>query len=126
MRLEVRRVLALPFRKARLVDVKPSDLTLMEPMYEEPEIDTESAVEKFRREEEKRRLERTRLLSAPFRHMGAFIRGVGRNLLKVWTRSGFVKMQIQGKKGRYKLDRDGGWTLDEGRTLDRLLRVKPA
>lgn len=124
IRVEVRRMLALPFLKPRVIDAKPADVSLSTALYEQPTVNTVRPTEKLRLEQEKRQYERRRIFSAPFRHLFALIRRLTRTSVRVWTRGGFVKLHINGKKGRFKLDRDGGWALDEGRGIERLIRVR--
>ncbi|KAK3901248.1 hypothetical protein C8A05DRAFT_35074 [Staphylotrichum tortipilum] len=63
------------------------------------------------------------LLTAPFRDgakaFGTAITGLSR----AFTRSGFAKIRL-GKK-KYRMDAMGGWALDDGRALDRLMVAAP-
>jgi hypothetical protein len=64
--------------------------------------------------------------SQPIRHMARGISQLTHSLFKAmrrtWTREGFMDITIEGQK--YKLDMDGGWALDRGRALDRLVKVQ--
>jgi len=40
---------------------------------------------------------------------------------RTWTREGFMKLRLKGQT--YKLD-GGGWVLDRGKALDRLVTIK--
>ena len=115
IQIRLRRMLALPFIKPRVIEVPPADLTLYERLYDQPMLGAGYAVEE----------DSVGRWSAPFRRFAAASRTVARSLSKIWTRGGFVKMRVRDRRGGlYKLDRDGGWALDEGRGIDRLIRVK--
>lgn len=62
------------------------------------------------------------LLTSPFRHMARAFGTLFRTLHRSLTRAGFVNMEANGKK--YKLDVMDSWALEDGRALDRLVRVK--
>ena len=108
-------MLALPFIKPRVIEVPPADLTLYERLYDQPMLGPGYAGQE----------DSAGRWSAPFRRFSAASRRVAWGLSKIWTRGGFVKMRVRDRRGGvYKLDRDGGWALDEGRGIDRLIRVK--
>ncbi|KAI9823901.1 MAG: hypothetical protein M1832_002219 [Thelocarpon impressellum] len=72
--------------------------------------------------------ERTHLLSAPFRHASYALWRLLQTLGRVWTRDGFVKVFVRSSEGgrvrTLKLDVSGGWALDGGRGIERLVKVK--
>jgi hypothetical protein len=63
------------------------------------------------------------LLTAPFRDARKAFSGAWEGIVRSFNRGGFVKIQL-GKQD-YKLDVTGGWALDSGRAMDRLLPVRP-
>lgn len=63
------------------------------------------------------------LLTAPFRDARKAFSGAWEGIVRSFNRGGFVKIQL-GKQD-YKLDVAGGWALDGGRAMDRLLPVRP-
>ena len=67
--------------------------------------------------------EDTHIMTRPFRHMGRGAKQFYLATARTWFRDGFLKVQV--KKGKYKLDVSGGWALDGGRALDRLVVVRP-
>lgn len=80
-----------------------------------------------RRADEERRkrdheYEMNHLMTAPFRHawQGARVAWVG--IRRAFSREGFVPVEVDGQK--YKLDVTGGWALENGRALDRLVTIK--
>ncbi|ELQ44429.1 hypothetical protein OOU_Y34scaffold00087g7 [Pyricularia oryzae Y34] len=62
------------------------------------------------------------LLTSPFRHMARAFGTMFRTLHRSLTRAGFVNVEAQGMK--YKLDVMESWALEDGRALDRLVRVQ--
>lgn len=87
---------------------------------------TRERVAQKRAEEERRRsdylYDRSHILTAPFRHAGRAIAGAYREAARALIREGFAKVTVNGKE--YKLDATGGWALENGRVLDRLVSVR--
>ncbi|OAA58560.1 hypothetical protein SPI_06633 [Niveomyces insectorum RCEF 264] len=73
------------------------------------------------RREKAREYEMTHLMTAPFRHawMGAGV--AWRGIRRAFSREGFARVEVDGRY--YKLDVTGGWALENGRALDRLVTV---
>ena len=63
------------------------------------------------------------LMTAPFRDAGKAFRFAFAGIRRSFSREGFAKVKLG--KEEYKLDVMGGWALDEGRAMDRLLPVRP-
>ncbi|KAK3296092.1 uncharacterized protein B0H64DRAFT_163349 [Chaetomium fimeti] len=63
------------------------------------------------------------LMTAPFRDGRKAFSGAWDGIVRSFNRGGFAKIQLG--KGEYKLDVTGGWALDGGRAMDRLLPVRP-
>jgi hypothetical protein len=63
------------------------------------------------------------LMTAPFRDGRKAFGTAWRGIRRSFNREGFAKIQL-GKRD-YKLDVTGGWALDDGRAMDRLLPVRP-
>ena len=62
-------------------------------------------------------------MTAPFRHAGSAIGAAFTGLRRGLNREGFAKIKVNGIQ--YKFDVTGGWALDEGKALDRVLHVRP-
>jgi len=131
--IETRRLVPIPRQGfTRSILVTPEDLTMNHRLSApiSPTSPRPSAAERaeMKREAEKAlEYERNHLLSAPFRHASRAFFGMFKNIGRVWTREGFLKLDVQGiprGQGTYKLDVTGGWALDEGRALDRLVKAK--
>jgi hypothetical protein len=63
-------------------------------------------------------------LTQPFRHGGRELRTVWSGIRRASTREGWAYVNLKGARRQYKLDVSGGWALDHGRALDRLVNVK--
>ncbi|KAK4106773.1 hypothetical protein N658DRAFT_491399 [Parathielavia hyrcaniae] len=63
------------------------------------------------------------LLTAPFRDAGKAFGTAWRGIRRSFNREGFARIQLG--KQEFKLDVTGGWALDDGRAMDRLLPVRP-
>lgn len=68
--------------------------------------------------------ERTHIMSAGIRHTSRAFYGMFTAVRRAWTREGFLKLEVKGQL--YKLDVHGGWALDGGKAIDRLVVVKAA
>jgi hypothetical protein len=74
------------------------------------------------RKEKARQYELDHIMTAPFRHFVVGVKAAFRGMARALTREGFAK--IKTKKSELKLDVKGGWFLEEGKALDRLVHVK--
>ncbi|KAK4167584.1 hypothetical protein QBC43DRAFT_311018 [Cladorrhinum sp. PSN259] len=85
------------------------------------------AVREERAEIERKKAEReytmNHLMTAPFRDMGKAINYAFTGVRRSFNREGFTNINV-GKK-TFKMDVTGGWALDNGRAMDRLLPVRP-
>ncbi|KAI9849598.1 MAG: hypothetical protein M1837_002723 [Sclerophora amabilis] len=83
-----------------------------------------SRKEAVRAQEAEMMYERDHIMSAPFRHFSQACFRMVTALRRVWTKEGFTKMRVQGRTAVWRLDGNAGWMLDEGRAVDRLIKVK--
>lgn len=63
------------------------------------------------------------IMTAPFRDAAKAFGTAFGGIKRSFSREGFAKIQLG--KQEYKLDVTGGWALDDGRAMDRLLPVRP-
>ncbi|KAK5664114.1 hypothetical protein OQA88_329 [Cercophora sp. LCS_1] len=76
-----------------------------------------------REEKEKRReYDRTHLMTVPFRDGKRAVSTMWGGLRRAFHREGFMDIKLDGQK--YKIDVLGGWALENGRAIDRVLAVK--
>ena len=69
-----------------------------------------------------REYEMNHLMTAPFRHAGQGAQSAWSQIQRAFSREGFVPVLVNGD--RQKLDVTGGWALENGRALDRLVTLK--
>ncbi|KAI9777924.1 MAG: hypothetical protein M1839_008459 [Geoglossum umbratile] len=126
IRIDLRRTIPLPFLPPHNILVPSTSLSLSAPLYIPPPAPLTPAQrrEAIAQEARQREIERTKILTAPFRHFWYFFTRMMRGLVRVWSREGFVKVKIDGKAGVWRIDREGGWMLDEGRGIDRVVKGK--
>lgn len=123
----LRKMFPMPFFPARKLYVKPEDIVLPQQIAAPlPNLSREE-MRAFRLEKEARRkeeleYERSHLLTSPFRHMNRAFFNAFKGIRRTWMRDGFVKVGVKGKI--YKMDVHGGWALDGGKVLDRLVKVR--
>ena len=99
------------------------DVILSEFLYRAP---TKSSTAEFvaaRREEDRwREIAKKNLMTLPFRQASYWIwRGFVLMKNVVW-KDDFIHVQVVGKNGTFKFDRNAAWALDDGRALDRLVK----
>jgi hypothetical protein len=124
--IELRKMFPLPFFPARKIIADPKDMTLSRRIYEPPADPRQYAAERL---EIRRRLEREQeeerrksIWWRPLRDANRAFYKLFMAMRLVWTRESFLQLEVRQQK--YKLDIGGGWALDEGKALDRLVPVK--
>ncbi|KAK7951724.1 uncharacterized protein PG986_007452 [Apiospora aurea] len=124
----VRRLTPIPGFPLKRIVVEPNEVIMKTPLFH-PKKPEPTEIEKMRmgREWEKRKKEqqqynRDHLMTAPFRDgawvIGQFFNAIRRGL----TGEGFAPIEIKG--GKYKLDIVKGYALEDGRALDRIVRIE--
>ena len=124
--LQIERTPILPFKRRKLVIVPPSDVTISSPLFNnDAEQKMEATIAGIaRRDERLRAFAQTNLLTLPFRQAGYWMwRGI-MGIRSVFTKGGFHYLHVRGKNRVWKLDKDPAWALDDGKALDKLVRIK--
>jgi hypothetical protein len=127
LEVELRKMFPMPFFPARKLYVAPGELRINYPLapVEKRVSAAEVSARRLQEEVERQRqleYERSHLMTTPFRQMNRLAFEMFRAIRRTWTREGFLKIDIKGKT--YKVDITGGWALDGGKALDRLVKVK--
>ncbi|KAK6210307.1 hypothetical protein QIS74_11891 [Colletotrichum tabaci] len=65
--------------------------------------------------------DKNHLMTVPFRHAGKGFKAAWYGVRRAITKEGFMKMEAGGHK--LKLDVASGWALDDGRAIDRLVKI---
>ncbi|KAK0669623.1 hypothetical protein QBC41DRAFT_364561 [Cercophora samala] len=112
----------LPFRMASMFEYnKKIGVPMEEPLSMAEQVRKQrAAIEAAKKERE---YTMNHLLTAPFRDAKKAFKGVWPGIVRSFSREGFTKINIGGQT--YKLDTMGGWALDGGRAMDRLLPIRP-
>ncbi|PKS10254.1 hypothetical protein jhhlp_002004 [Lomentospora prolificans] len=126
LNLEITVKRMLPLMKPRVLVMPYTDATMVARIVAPAEYLTPiERVEKKRAEEreraEKRKYELSHIWSAPFRHLGRGTRSAWAGLKQSLTGSGFATLKANGDE--FRLDISNAWMLDEGKALERLVRV---
>lgn len=116
----------LPFARPKVVVAPCTDVALKSRIVAPPEFMTplekaEKKKEEERAKEAKRKYEMAHLFSAPFRHAWSGSKSAFRGMRQLFTGNGFGSLKVSGTN--YRLDVSNAWMLDEGRALDRLVKV---
>ncbi|KAK1963507.1 hypothetical protein LY78DRAFT_660278 [Colletotrichum sublineola] len=78
-----------------------------------------------RREQARARAEweydKNHLMTVPFRHAGKGFKAAWYGVRRAVTKEGFMQMEVGGQN--LKLDVASGWALDDGRAIDRLVKI---
>ncbi|VCU41055.1 Bgt-266 [Blumeria graminis f. sp. tritici] len=123
----------IPFLPARVLIVKPHEICIPTPLVSRVSAEiSQSELRRQKLEEQLRKqreleYERSHIMSAGIRHMSrALSKGcfcIFRATQRSFTQSNFLEIKIRGKI--YKLDLEGGWGLDGGRAIERLVNLEP-
>jgi hypothetical protein len=126
VQIELKKMLPIPFFPARKLYAKPEELTLNRRIYVPPGDARKSAADRIelrrRMDREYEEERRKSIWWRPFRDANKAFYRFFTAMRLVWTRESFLELAVKGS--RYKLDVSDGWALDEGRALDRLIRLK--
>ncbi|RYP41166.1 hypothetical protein DL767_001170 [Monosporascus sp. MG133] len=128
LEVRARRTSPFPFVPLKRMQVEPQQVVMKTRLFT-PAKTEPSPYEKIvmKREEERRRkeaqqYERDHLMTAPFRDgaraAGTIFAGIRQGL----TGEGFVPIEVNGEK--YKLDVTGAYALEDGRALDRIVKIE--
>ncbi len=118
----------VPFREPIVVKISPRDVTLSSQLCDnnaEQKIDG-LIKEITDREEQLKASIKTNLLTLPFRQANYWIWRGFIGVRRAFTNEGFHYLHVKGHNRVWKLDSDPAWALDDGKALDRLVKIKIA
>ncbi|KAI6246514.1 hypothetical protein HI914_05418 [Erysiphe necator] len=132
--IELKKMIPLPFFAPKVICVAPKEIFIPSllvsqnnPHISQLEQRRQRAQEILQRQQDLE-YERSHIMSAGIRHLWRAISkvctGIFRATQRAFTRDNFFEMRIRGKI--YKLDLDGGWVLDNGKAIDRLVTLEPS
>ena len=105
--------------------VRSADVTLSGQLYQDHQIlgrDHEAEIR--RRLYEMHRANQTRILTRPFREAKYWIWRAFRGITRVFAPDPVIIVRIKGVTGYLKMYKTGGWALDDGSALDRIVTHK--
>ncbi|KAI1766366.1 hypothetical protein GGR53DRAFT_486485 [Hypoxylon sp. FL1150] len=125
--IEARRNVPFPFVPLRRFEADPNDVVMKAPMFNRKATPSEHEKLLMKQEEEarlkaQRAYEMNHLMTAPFRHAGQGASTVFSSLRRGLTGEGFAPIIIGGVK--YKLDITSAYALEDGRALDRIVKIE--
>lgn len=124
--LQIERTPLIPYRKPRITTVPHTDVILSSTLFDsDSERRIEAAIAEIKlREEKLAAFAKTNLMTLPFRQAGFWIWRSFIGLRRAFTSEGFLYLHLKGNNRVWKMDRDPAWALDDGKALDRLVKVK--
>ena len=128
MLLQIERTPILPFKQPKLVTVPTGDVTISSHIFNnnaEQKLEATIA-ELARREERLRAFAKTNLLTLPFRQAGYWMWRGFMGIRRAFTTYGFHHLHVRGNNRAWKMDKDPAWALDDGKALDKLVKIKLA
>ncbi|KAI0460670.1 hypothetical protein F5B21DRAFT_452695 [Xylaria acuta] len=127
LEVTARRIAPIPL-PVKHIRVEPENVVLVNRMQHRPVVLTREEMTAKKLEDEKRRkaereYELDHLMTAPFRDASRASSTLMGNIRRGLTGEGFAPVFINGV--RYKLDIEGGYALENGQVLDRLVKIQP-
>ncbi|KAI3336902.1 hypothetical protein HD806DRAFT_475119 [Xylariaceae sp. AK1471] len=127
LEVTARRIAPIPLPLKR-IQVAPEHVVMVNRMQHRPVVLSQQEMmakklENAKRRKEEREYELNHLMTAPFRDAGRASSTLFGNIRRGLTGEGFAPVYINGIK--YKLDVDGGYALENGQILDRLVKIQP-
>lgn len=76
----------------------------------------------YRRQAHMRKIERSRILTLPFRQASYWIWRGFQVLKRAVFKEGYIYLRVKCKNGTWKVDKVPAWAAEDGRVLDRLVK----
>lgn len=120
--LQIEPTQLIPFWKRAPFMVSLEDASLSSPLFDRDSALFRAAdAESNRRYERMRELNKTRIMTLPFRQMG-FLIGKGlRNVSTTFRSDQFILLKIKGS-GVWKINGRAAWALENGKAIDKLVK----
>ncbi|KAH9900611.1 hypothetical protein F4778DRAFT_739677 [Xylariomycetidae sp. FL2044] len=127
LEFSVRRDAPFPFVPPKRILAAPDAVAMKTRLFHvtSPPTDHEKAVSRQEDEEQRkkaREYELTHLMTSPFRDARRFMSHIFSALRRGLTGEGFAPIEVDGKE--YKLDITAGYALEDGRALDRIVKIE--
>ena len=116
----------MPGQKTKSLVVNPGDVEVSDRIYSNEGKRSEAEMTEIRRRQDQmRELDRTRIMTRPFRQASYWSWKGFTSLRKLVASEGFIHLKVKGKNGVWKLDRNAAWLLEDGKAIDRLVKYVP-
>ena len=124
--LQIERTPVIPFKQRKLVTVPPGNVTISSCMFnDDAEQKLEATIAKIaRREERLSAFAKTNIHTLPFRQTGYWMWRGFIGIRRAFTNEDFHFLHVRGNSRVWKLAKDPAWALDDGKALDRLVKIK--
>ena len=116
----------LPFQQRKPVRVPPGDVTISSRIFnDDAEQKLEATIAGIAgRDARLRAFAKTNLLTLPFRQARYWM-GIGFVAVRrVFSNEGFHHLHVRGNNLAWKMDKNPAWALDDGKPLDKLVKIK--
>ncbi|KAL8999470.1 MAG: hypothetical protein Q9169_001675 [Polycauliona sp. 2 TL-2023] len=114
-----------PGIKPKTVSIPVNDIRISRPLFQErSSVGSSSADLEARRIEAWRKLRQGNYFLLPFRQLGFHLSKGFRGMTEAFTKNPFIYLRVKGFTGSWKLDKESGWALEDGRALDRILKSR--
>ncbi|KAI4285346.1 MAG: hypothetical protein L6R38_000702 [Xanthoria sp. 2 TBL-2021] len=115
-----------PGIKPKTVSIPVNDIKLSRPLFQErSSVNSAATLEARRLEAERfRKLRQGNYFLLPFRQLGFHLSKGVRGVKDAFTKNPFIYLRAKGFNGSWKLDKETGWALENGRAIDRIIKSR--
>ena len=112
-----------PGLRPRSAEVPYNDVSLSSQLLE-PAVKLSPAelVGRYRRQAQMQEIEKSKILTLPFRQASYWTWRGFQVLKKVVFKEGFIYLKVKDKNGIWKVDKAPAWAAEDGRVIDRLVK----
>lgn len=115
-----------PGIKPKTVSIPVNDIKLSRPLFQERSSVNSAGTLDARRLEAERyhKLRQGNYLLLPFRQLGFHLSKGVRVVKDAFTKNPFIYLRAKGFNASWKLDKETGWALEDGRAIDRIIKSR--
>ncbi|KAI4247664.1 MAG: hypothetical protein L6R40_001250 [Gallowayella cf. fulva] len=126
LHLQIESYRMFPGIRPKTISIPVNDIRLSQPIFQDrSNADYHKLLETRQIEAEAiRKLKQGNYLLLPFRQLGFHLSKAFRSLKHVFTKNPFIYLRAKGFSWSWKLDKETGWALEDGRALDRIIRSR--
>ncbi|KAL8783037.1 MAG: hypothetical protein Q9213_004934 [Squamulea squamosa] len=125
LHLQIESTRMFPGLKPKTVSIPVNDIKLSRPLFQERNPSSDNLEHRRRLEAEKLcKLREGNYFLLPFRQLGFHLSKGFQGLKAAFTRNPFIYLRAKGFNGSWKLAKETGWALEDGRAIDRIVKSK--